>query len=553
MPIVPIRGLAAKGILRDPSPYELDLDAWSNGANVRFHTNVAERAPAFRTVQDNLTEEPTFCVGLEPTGEGYDSVMIHGADGRIWQYGAGSLLEVTEPGHSNVTDPRAVTATFLADVLYINRPDGPPRYFGPSSTAFAPLPNMETTWTARSLRAFGDYLIALNVVKPSTFTDPYSGQIQTGGNFPTLVKWSNLTLAGQVPDSWDPDDPTKSTGENPLEELTTPIVDGLPMRSLFVIYSEDQIWGMEQINDTEIFAFQKLFSEGGMIAPNCVVEVDGVHYVFGPKDIYRHDGVSKQSIIDKRNKQTFYRYLSRQKSEVCFVAYMPQYTSIVFACNSNDPNAHFSGSSCDRCNWAAVYDLAADTWSFIDLPNVSAITQANIDTIFTYASLPDTVTYANVGGSYYDQDNTFVKNVVACSGAVGTTITASRLLAYDFIDKGTLTLPIATDCTAPAFVERTGVALDQLGSDLQTYKKVRRMFPLINTFHNVPVSIQIGGSETPSGTPTYLQAVMFDPITQYKIDGVKGGRYLAVRFTVSTTDDFEVAGYDLDVTNAGRR
>jgi len=25
MPIVPIRGLAEKGILRDPSPYELDL------------------------------------------------------------------------------------------------------------------------------------------------------------------------------------------------------------------------------------------------------------------------------------------------------------------------------------------------------------------------------------------------------------------------------------------------------------------------------------------------------------------------------------------------
>lgn len=553
MPIIPVRGLASKGILRDPSAYQLDLDAWSNGSNVRFHANKAERAPIWRTLLDTLDEAPTFCVGVEPISEGYDSVFFVGADGRLWSYGAGTLTEVTDAGQTPTTDPRAVTSTFLGQVLYVNRPDGPPRYFGPASTQFAVLPNMETTWTARVLRAFGDYLIALNVTKPETFVDPHTGLTLNGGAFPNLIKWSNLTLEGQVPDSWDPDDPTKSTGENPLEQLNTPIVDGCVMRSIFVVYSENQIWGMEEVDNNEIFLFTQLFSEGGLLAPNCAVEVGGIHYCFGPKDIYRHDGVNKVSIVDKRNRETVYRWLNKQKSEVCFAAYMPQYDSVVFAYNTGDPNAAFPGTKCDRCNYALVYDISADTCSFIDLPNVSSMTQSNLDTIYSYESVPATVTYDNVGGSYYDQANTFVKNVVGCSGAVSGLFTQSRLLAYDFSDKGNLTLSANVECNAPAFLERTGIALDTEGSDLTTYKLVRRIYPLINVFNSVPVSIQVGGSETPGSNPTYLPAITFDPTTDYKIDLMKGGRYLAIRFTVSTLDDFEVAGYDLDVTNAGRR
>ena len=553
MAIIPVRGLAAKGILRDPSAYQLDLDAWSNGSNVRFHANKAERSPIWRTLLDSLAEEPVFCVGVEPISSGYDSVFFMGADGRLWTYGANTLTEVTEVSHVNATDPRATTSTFLGQVLYVNRPDGPPRYFGPTSTQFATLPNMETTWTCRSLRAFGDYLIALNVTKPASYTDPYTGLSQEGGAFTNMVKWSDLTLEGQVPDSWDPDDPTKSTGENPLEQLNTPIVDGGVMRSIFVIYSENQVWGMEEIDNNEIFAFSELFSEGGLLAPNCFVEVGGIHYVFGPKDIYRHDGVNKVSIVDKRNRETVYRWLNKEQSEVCFVAYMPEYDSIVFGYNSGDPNAAFSGISCDRCNYALVYDITADTCSFIDLPNVSAMSQANLNTIYSYESIPATITYANAGGSYYDQRNTFVKNSVSCSGAVSGLFTQSRLLAYDFMDKGNLTLPASTECNAPAFMERTGIALDTEGSDLTTYKRIRRIYPLINVFNSVPVSIQVGGSETPGSAPTYLPAVTFDPTTDYKVDVRKGGRYLAIRFTVSTLDDFEVAGYDLDVTSGGRR
>jgi hypothetical protein len=325
------------------------------------------------------------------------------------------------------------------------------------------------------------------------------------------------------------------------------------------------VWGMVPSGDNNIFAFQELFSDGGLLAPNCVVEVAGVHYCFGPNDIYMHDGVTKQSIVDKRNRETIFRYLNTSKSEVCFAAYLPKYDSVVFGFNSGDPNAFFpmlttAAPGCDLCNVGAVYDLRGDTWSFIDLPNVGAFTMANLDMVLEYAtpanstSAGATVAYANVGGSYYDQENSYTKNAVAISGSFGSTITAHRLLAYDFMNLGSLSFPYQADCNAPAYIERTGLDLDTMGSDLTTAKKIRRIYPLVYSYDpTVPVQVLVGGSMYPSAPPKYLQPVTFNPTTQYKVDAIVTGRYLAIRFTVNGAADFEVSGFDLDVTNNGRR
>ena len=52
--IIPVRGLAEKGILRDPSPYQLDVNA--NGDAMRFAEDVAVNrgfpVRVFRSVAD---------------------------------------------------------------------------------------------------------------------------------------------------------------------------------------------------------------------------------------------------------------------------------------------------------------------------------------------------------------------------------------------------------------------------------------------------------------------------------------------------------------------
>lgn len=614
MAILPFRGLAEKGILHDPSPYQLDLDAWSDGVGIRFHGNKAMRAPIFRAVVESLTDAPAFCASHQPA-TGYDSVFIAAENGKVASYSNGASTDITPTGQvigiaitvpgsgyttvpavtlgappgggtqatatailradtivgfviSNpgagylvhpsvtvaapgsgttclavsaifvsVTDTRKWTSTFLGSVTYLNRPNTAPLYFGPSSTQLQALPGWDGAWTCRSLRAFGDYLIALNVTEGNNAN-------------PSLVKWSDLTLNGLPPGSWDSNDATKSTGENPLEALNTPIVDGLAMRGLFVIYSEDQIWSMALSGDNLIFNFSRLFGDGGLIAPGAAVEVDGQHYVFGPTDIYRHDGSSKQSIVDKRNRDYIFRNINQAYVESCFAIHMPKYNEILFAYPTGDSGAVFPGGT--RCNKGGIYNIPGDTWAFVDLPNVGGACLANLNDFLTYATAT-TQTYANVGGSYFDQDNTFEQNVVAVSEALSGKLTTSRLLAYDFFDKGSLAFPFSTEANGPVFLERTGIDLDQLGSDLMTYKLVRRMFPLVTIFENVPIQVQIGGSLTPSGAITWTAPLSFNPVTQYKLDMVKGGRYLGVRFLISGPVDFEINGFDLDIGSAGRR
>ena len=538
MAILPFRGLAERGILRDPAPFQLDMNAWSGGAGMRFHSNKAMRGPIWRGVGAPLAFRPQHCVGYRPSS-GFDVVFLADEGGHLYKSISGITTDVAPAGYLPTATPAAFTSTFLGDVVYVTRPSDVPYYYGPASTAFAKLPGWDTTWRCRSMRAFGNYLIALNVTKGAAVTK-------------TMVKWSDLTLAGQVPGSWDATDSTKNTGENILEDMDAPIVDGCPMRSNFIIYSSDQVWAMTPVATQEVFRFRRLFSEGGLIAPNCAVEVDGKHYVFGTQDIYVHDGTTKTSIIDQRNRDYVFRNLDMRRTEVCFASYMPTLNEIVFAYRTGDADSPFAGG--DRCNKGAVYNIPGNTWTFIDLPNVSSISLSNLNTTMTYATAQARgLTYANVGGSYYDQDSGYDTHIIAVSADQPGKVSASRLVAYDFMNKGTLAYPFIPELNAPAYIERTGIDLDQVGSDLVTYKNVRRVYPLVSIFDKQPVLVQIGGSLTPSGIVTWSPAVSFDPATQYKVDVQKGGRYLAVRFTVATPCDFEIDGFDLDVSPGGRR
>lgn len=568
MATLPFRDLAQRGILRDPSPYQVDLNAWTGGSNMRFSSGKAMRGPIWRSVVDDLIADtapivtPSTGVGQPATSvpgasgsarhvigykpsTGFDVVYTVNDDRSLYKFANGVLTNVSETGFSGYTDARAFTHAFLGDVLYVNRPDAVPRYLAPGMAAFAPLPNWPSTSRCRVMRAFSDYMVALDVSEVPYGSAAGALPVTTG----SMVKWSDLTLAGQVPDSWDSTDSTKSAGENVLEDLTSPLVDGVPLRNSLILYSSDQIWQMAPSGDTFIFSFQRLFGDGGMIAPNCGVDVDGVHYVFGPNDIYRHDGSTKQSICDRRNRDYIFRNLDSKATEVCFAQYIPALSEIVFGYKTGDADAAFHG---DRCNKAAVYNILGDTWSFLDLPNVSGMAISNVNSSLTFASAPSSLTAGTIGGSAYDQDSGYAENPLAVSSPVlGAAPTTNRLLAFDFIDKGSLAFPFSPECNSPAYLEHTGISLDAVGGDLVGYKLVRRVYPQISMFSNVPVEILIGGALTPSGTPTYTMTRTYNPVTQYKVDLMKGGRYLALRFTIDQAADFEINGFDLDVVSSG--
>jgi hypothetical protein len=537
MAILPIRDLGSTGVIVDKAGHNIPLNGFTTAINIRFDEGKVSRSPIFRTVKDTLGFSPRTAFGVVPSN-GFDTVIMASDAWDIYEYASGTVSNVSG-SITGTTDPRPYTATGLADVVYVNRPDRVPTYRLASGSTFADLPNWDANWRCSSLRSFGDFLLALNMQEGAT-------------NFATRVRWSNTVLANQYPDSWDEFDTTKSSGFNDLVQIDTEIVDGATLGSNFIIYSSDQVWLMELVGGTFIFNFRKLFTDAGIINQNCVCEIDGKHYVFGPFDIYVHDGTSKQSICDERVKNFIYSNLNNNASDVCFVQHNPRLNEIYFAYQSGD--IHVAFPNADRCNRAAVYNYRNNTWSFMDLPNVSAGTVANVNSVATYAT--STATYNLIGGSYYQQQDSFDKHTLMV-GETQTTdgITSDKLWGIDPVDNGQIAFAMDTEASKPFILERVGIDLDEAGLGANQYMVCTSIYPQADTANNADTRLrfEFGASDIPPLTPSYTSGSFFDIQADHKIDSRAAGRYLSYLVTSPNIKDFELSGFDLDVIATGRR
>lgn len=538
MAIIPIRNLGDAGVVTDVSPYNLPLSAYSKAVNVRFDEGKVRRSPIFRTVLPSLGYNPRFAFGIVPS-TGFDTALVISNDYVIKEY-SNSTLTDRSGSISASDDPRPFTGTTLADVTYINRPDRVPVFRAPAGTNFADLTNWPSNHRCVSLRAFGDQLIALNMTEGSS-------------SFPNRVRFSNIVLANSIPDSWDATDTTKLAGFVDLVEQDTAIVDGMTLGSNFIIYTSTQVWLMDFVGGTFLFNFRKLFTDAGAISQNCIVEVEGKHYVFDNFDIYAHDGVSKQSICDERVKNFIFTGMNQASKNLCFVQHNPTLNEIMFCYKSGDELVAFPNA--ERCNRAAVFNYRKNTWSFMDLPNVSSATIINLDTVATYATATS-LTYELVGGSYYDQEDSFNRHVVMV-GQDNTAdgLTSDKIYGLDLSDAGSIGFQLDTEATKRAIVERVGIDLDETQRGIRGYKVINRLYPQADTknSNDTTLTFEFGASDIPSDSPTYTTSTSFDMSSDYKIDSRAAGRYLSYKITVSDQKDFELSGFDLDVTATGKR
>jgi len=531
---LPIRGLGSLGVITDVDPFNLPINAFTRAKNVRFTEGKVTRGPVFRDVSGTLAYSPKLAYGITAL-TGFDSVLLVDNTFDIYEFANGTS---TLRFNSSLSASNAkVTATTLADVEYCNRPDTTPVARTPSATNFTALANWPSGYKATSLRSFGDFLLALGTVEANNVA------------FPNRVRFSDPVLANTVPSTWDETDLTNSAGFNDLVQMKTPIVDGATLGPNFLVYSQDQVWLMEFVGGTFIFNFRKVFDDAGVISQNCITEVDGKHYVFDRDDIYITDGNSRQSICDGRVRDYIFSGLDNSKPEACFVLHNTTLEEVYFCYHSGDDMAVFTDG--DACNRAAVYNYKEDTWSFQDLPNVVSGSSANVNSVVTYAAA--TQTYANVGGSYHDQESPFGQHPLFLSKAGGG-VAAHKLYGVDLVDTGSLSQAVDTAVSKPFLLERVGLDLDELGLSLAGYKVINRVYPQVSTTNsNGTFNFTFGAANTPNATPNYGLNVSFNSLVDYKVDTRMAGRYLSYKLTSDTTKDFALSGMDVDVVVTGRR
>src|SRR3546814_9186284 len=72
---------------------------------------------------------------------------------------------------------------------------------------------------------------------------------------------------------------SNSAGDNIINEMKVEIIDGLSLRDSFIIYAKNEVWTMDYIGGNYLFRWRKIYDKVGILNQNCVVQVDGLHYV----------------------------------------------------------------------------------------------------------------------------------------------------------------------------------------------------------------------------------------------------------------------------------
>jgi hypothetical protein len=286
---------------------------------------------------------------------------------------------------------------------------------------------------------------------------------------------------------------------------------------------------------------------------NCSIELDGKNYCFGIDDIWMHDGISEDTICDEQTRDFIFGSLNISQADKCWVQFNPRLNEIMFGYVSGDPLVKFK--DVNGCNRAAVYNLTNKTWAFSDMPSIYSYDDGPVSNLLTYATV--SATYEDIGGSYQDQEDGG-KRVTVCLGDGNTEYGLQpTLYAFDVFGQGSVApYPVDVNATAPVYLERTGLDLDELGAELRQYKLLRSIYPQarVDTTGGNSLMISAGSSDDPNADePNWGDYQPYDGVDNQKIDVNTEGRWLALRILWNDFRSFVLTGLDLDIRTTGGR
>lgn len=514
MPIIRIPGAGTVGVNKDLSASDMPPQAWTDANNIRFLDGMALQFFGHSEAYPTPPQVPQHVLPVFIAGQ------------RYWVYATGAKqYAVTQVGgtvtHTDITHltartgvVNAWTSTSLSGIPVLNADDGkaPMSWSLNLANKFVDLAAWPASTSCKSIRAYKNYLIALNVTKGST-------------NYPFMVKWSHPADPGALPVSWDQTDPTKDAGETDIAEGQDPIVDGLQLRDSFMIYKESSIWRMDYTGGPFVFRFSKVLGSSGALNRNCIVEVDGVHVVLTNQDVIVHDGQTVTSVMDKQTRRFLFQQIDETYKDKCFV-FKNTFFNEVFICFPN-----LGSTTCDR---AMVWNYKDRTVTFRDIPNLNHANFGPADA---------------TGSTLWSQESQVWASDLSVWNGGGVVPQTARVIGASSDGKLYLFDESAYfDSSAPAaYLERRGHTFDLP----ESIKVVRGVRPRIKGENGATVVVKVGWADDANVDPNYT-AAMTHTIGQTVVnDCMVSGRYIAVRFESGTAAQWRLESFDVDVVTAG--
>lgn len=236
-------------------------------------------------------------------------------------------------------------------------------------------------WKCERVRSFNNRLFALNMRESNA-----SG-VTT--NYPLRLRWSNFANENKAPTLWDDfaydrlvtsDLASNIVGQTEalengyagyidLADSNGSLIDILPLKDYLFVYTEFETYIGSPTNNTyQPLMFKKLFNDSGILAPECVVEVEGSHFVVTQNDVILHNGATKKSIASNRVKNMLI-------NEICLVN--PLATRVHLHQDKKEVWILYVGPGEPKesyaCTKAAVWNYEFDTWSFRTIPYAQCI------------------------------------------------------------------------------------------------------------------------------------------------------------------------------------
>jgi hypothetical protein len=273
------------GIITDLPPEEVPVGAWTGGLNVQFQDTATRRVGGYAKFGGTPLAAPIFCISVLKSGLVY------------WIYCSVDGIFITDgQTHTDITPTAGLgtvtagqwTGCVLNGIPVLNNAFDAPVYYD-FSTECQTLPGWPATARCKAIRAFKYHLFALNITDNSV-------------NFPDSLWWSSAAAPGAIPATWIPA-VDNDAGDMVLADTPGVIVDGLSMRDSFIVYKDFSTYTLSFVAGQYVYTVRKNFLTTGLQSNNCIVEVNGNHWVFTGTDVIRHDGQSFESVVQNKIKE----------------------------------------------------------------------------------------------------------------------------------------------------------------------------------------------------------------------------------------------------------
>lgn len=498
------------GVNTSVNPADLPLEVWSSVLNVSFKDGKSKKAQGYSSVFGTTPVDISYLVSNIDAGQLYwyecSNTKINRTEGTTHTdltKASGNYLATEELGWSGAV---------LNGVVVLNNSIDKPQALRRTDSVFIDLPNWPANTTAGVIRSYKNYLIALGVTKAGT-------------EYPSTVKWSSPADPGQVPFTWDEADPTNDAGEVTLAGSGDSIVDGRKLKDSFIIYKESSVHSMIYIGGVFVFQFRQLFDDIGIIGRDAVAEFDGKHFVVGRGDVYVHNGVQRQSVIDGKMKEYLFSTIREDASDRTFVVPDYQNTEMwICYCSSdrNDP----AKKGCDR---AVVWNWTENKWSIRELPMIRYATYGIVDPRAS-DNWDDAIGAWDTDSTIWGEKNYNPSKlkVLMTSPEYDKVYMVGNTSVYD-------------GATFKSVLERTDISL----SDDRGIKEIISITPHVSG--DGVMKLYVGTSYIQNGPVLWRGPFNYSIGSQYKIDFKAAGRYLAVRFEVDSGANWSLNGYTFEM------